>query len=458
MLILFPNKHYLSSYEGLNYRQAKIEPSGPVLKPELEWEFPRTNLYGSVFKSSKGYEMFYQCANALRVGYAVSEDGLSWNKPLVNLADFDADPSDLIHSRIPKNGQKNENKPNKQVPTNLVSACHMPTVVYEPESSKPYKMFSFGEEGYQVSYSLDGLQFQNFSGNPCIDVSVHKNEVTEKNWCSDVAVCFKDFDCYTATVKTYQVDSEDRSRRCIGHASSEDFRTWSEVETIWVPGENEDKIARERGYNWADFYGLCAFLYGDIYLGFLWLFEIDKELPRGTNLGKIEVFLAYSLDGKKWQRVEDKPLIPWDLNFGEEGGMVTTPSAPIFEEGGIKVYYSDSNYDHGFTEQDFEKKIEKPTWVVRCAQLRKERLVGVNSAEGRLDLIETDLTNKRIRLNMECVSGSLTIDFLKNNETICSHVLEGIDDTDYYLAHRLAGFVALRIYLNNATLYAIEIE
>jgi hypothetical protein len=54
--------------------------------------------------------------------------------------------------------------------------------------------------------------------------------------------------------------------------------------------------------------------------------------------------------------------------------MVIPASAPIFDEDEIKLYYTDSNYEHGFTEKDFTKELVAPIWVVRCAQLKNERL------------------------------------------------------------------------------------
>jgi hypothetical protein len=101
---------------------------------------------------------------------------------------------------------------------------------------------------------------------------------------------------YHAVVKIYELDDQQRPRRCVGHAQSGDFENWSEAKTVWVLSIGEADIARKRGYQWANFYGLCPLRYGDIFLGFLWLFEIDHELPNGTHFGKIEVFFVSSED------------------------------------------------------------------------------------------------------------------------------------------------------------------
>lgn len=457
MLILFPNDQLVSQANNIEYRQAKIEPSDPVLSPTHHWETPRTNLYGTVIKSTKGYEIFYQCGNALRVGYAQSDDGITWHKPLVNKTWLKA-PADKILTEPDTEEESDKSAPDTKVTmTNLVAGCHMPSVIYEADSSTPYKMFAFGDGGYRTYSSVDGKKFTDDAEDPAIEMLAYKNPTTEKVWCSDVAPCFKDTNGYTAMVKTYEVDDNGRTRRCVGKSTSDDFKQWSEAKTLWIPGTEEDKIAQARGYNWADFYGLCPFKYGDGYLGLLWLFEIDHELPKGTNLGKIEIFLAYSPDGESWRRIADKPLIPWDLNFGEHGGMITTPSAPIFDDDEIKLYYSDSNYEHGMYERDYTKKVDDPIWVIRCARLQKERLVAAYSESGSMQLGPINLQGKEIRVNLAAKEGWLRIDYHTKRGLAATQLIEKIDGTDFFLDLPVQGEFTLTLTLSQAALYALEV-
>lgn len=469
MLILFPNKQAMLRKKNITYQQAKIQPASPILLPEHPWEVPRINLYGSVFKSDRGYEMYYQCGNALTIGYAHSDDGLNWQRPLFNVTDFSAPAHEIVLNEY-ASGFANHIydqavRDDRFDITNVVAGYHMPSVLHQPDSDKPYKIFAFGEGGYRTLYSDNGLQFYEYPKNPVIKLLTYNNPLTNKDWCSDVSPCYFDKGHYHAMVKTYELDAQQRSRRCVGYAQSPDFINWSEVKTIWQPGEAEDDLARARGYQWADFYGLCPFRYGDILLGYLWLFEIDHELPRGTHLGKMEVFLAYSEDGVNWRRLSDQPLIPWDLNFGEEGGMVTTPSAPVFDEQGIKLYYSDSNYEHGFAEKDFTKELAAPIWVVRCAELPKERLVGAYSDEGCLSFVLSANDLAGIRLNLDCCDGELTLVIESAEQHVAEITLSGIDETDWYWAldehlaeHALQiDTLVATVFLRHATLFAVEV-
>lgn len=459
MRIVFPSDHHVINQMGISYRPATLKPSEPVLLPDRPWEGPRVNLYGSVYKTNRGYEMFYQCGNAVRIGYALSPDGLVWEKPMLNVADFSPKAPQVI---LANNEIDPANPPTLgqgQQLTNLVAAYHMPSVIYEPDSDAPYKMFVFGQAGYHVLRSKTGYRFEEYPESPTIPFMVYDNRHTGKKWCSDVGPCFKDRVGYTAMVKTYHVDAQGRTRRCVGRSHSPDFRHWSPVETVWVPGEEDDAVARTRGLEWADFYGLCPFFHGEGYLAYLWLFEIDHELPHGTHQGKMEAFLAYSADGINWRRLGDTAFIPWDLNFGEEGGMITTASAPIFDEDEIKIYYSDSNYDHGMFEKDFKKKVQKPQFVIRCAQLPRERLVAAVADDlGTLELRDTYLKPGHLRLNVACKKGWIQLDYLNDGDVMATQQVKAIDATDHWLDLPVSGQVSLRITLYRASLYALEFD
>jgi hypothetical protein len=457
MLMLFPDDDKIIASSNIIYTQAKLQPSEPILEPKYRWEGDRTHMYGTVIKSKAGYEMYYQCGNALLIGYARSDDGLRWERPLINAADFNASVHKVVQANDAVAPSDVVELGSGLEMTNLAAGYHMPSIIYESESQKPYKLFAYGEEGYRALYSKNGKQFHEYEHNPVIGLLSFPNRTTKKIWYSDVAPAFKDGDVYKAMVKSYCIDADGRTRRCVGLSESRDFVSWSSVKTLWVPDQSEDSIAQRRGFLWSDFYGLCPFRYGSGYLGFLWLFEIEKELPHGTNQGKIEVFLAYSPDGKSWRRISDTPLIPWDLNFSEMGGMVTTPSAPIFEKEHIKLYYSDCNFEHGLHEKDFTKAVQKPIWVTRCSIIEKERLVGAFSKRGWLETCPFSFYKCKLRLNLRCKGGEVLLRYLVSGREAASQRISGVDSTDFVITPVFEGDASLHITLINATIFAIEI-
>lgn len=185
------------------------------------------------------------------------------------------------------------------------------------------------------------------------------NKKTKKTWFSDVAPVFYDQKrkLYRAIVKTYKIDEQGRTRRCVSMSMSRDFIHWSKPRTLWIPSEKHDRMAQRKGFKWADFYGLCPFNYKDYYLSFLWLFMIGHEFLKGTHEGKIEVYLAHSKDCMRWELVSEEPVIP----VGEEGswdsGMITTANQPNTVEGeAFRTYYSGTNFKHGTGEYERELK------------------------------------------------------------------------------------------------------
>jgi hypothetical protein len=459
MLILFPDERWCESLENVEYVQAVIEPSEPILRHDQKYEGHRVNLYGSVLKTDRGYEMYYQCGPAIYVGYAHSDDGVSWEKPMINPADFSKGLHQIVQANSDMPADSVTEPGEGDVMTNLVTGAHMPSMIYEPGSDRPYKMFAFGQGGYRALDSKDGRHDFSYVERPVIPLMAYRNWHTGKTWYSDVAPCFKDGNAYVAMTKTYVIDSEQRTRRCVGLSRSDDFNHWRSAETVWVPGETEDTIARKRGFEWADFYGLCPFRYGNGYLGFVWLFEIESELPSGTNIGKMEVFLAYSPDLENWSYVSEEPFIPWDLNFGESGALVTTASQPLFDGDEIKVYYSDNNYPHGHAEKDytkFKKREKNPTFVIRMHSLKKERLVGVRSELGKIVLRPVSMYGKKLRLNADALKGSITINYRHAGKLLRSETVKGIDATDIIIDPQLAYDISLELVLNDATIYAVE--
>ncbi|MCS7262900.1 MAG: hypothetical protein NZ560_05760, partial [Aquificaceae bacterium] len=280
----------------------------PVLCPEYPWEERHTYLYGSVIQLEGRLRMYYQSyvdGIGFFVCLAESEDGINWEKPLIKPLKESLPrlyPTVEVEGKILDFYHKTQHL---NCMSNVVASYHIPSVIHRPREEYPYKLFGYTDRGYCVAFSRDGVNFVEYEGNPVIPLLKFPNKKTRKTWFSDVAPVFYDQrkKLYRAMVKTYKVDKEGRTRRCVGMSTSRDFISWSKPRTIWIPGEKHDLIAQKKGFKWADFYGLCPFNYKDYYLGFLWLFMIDYEFAKGTHEGKIEVYLVYSRDCMKWELV-----------------------------------------------------------------------------------------------------------------------------------------------------------
>lgn len=464
MKIRFPDVTSFATIEGIELKQGKVTKEGPVLFPQYPWEGIHTYLYGSVLEKNGQLQMWYQSyVDGYRffVNYAQSRDGKKWEKPLVNKWQIDEKrfyptPGGVgEEQKIQfRNGSPGHWK------TNIVSTYHIPSVVYDADDlNYPYKLFGFTDEGYGVAFSKDGIHFKEYEKNPVLPLMKFPNPNTKKNWISDVSPVFRDAvkKKYVAYAKTYIIDEEGRTRRSVGYSDSDDFIRWSQPETIWVPSEAEDRLAIDRGFKWADFYGLCGFNYGGIYLGFLWLFYLDYEFAKGTHEGKMEVFLASSPDGKTWKRVSDEPFIPLSAS-GWDSEMITTANAPLFRKEGIDLYYGGSNFSHGIGEAGKAYDTENHRFSIGLAKLRKDGFVYATASKGSM-VTKTMICRKgTVRINADATGGRILIDLIKGGKRVESNRMEEIDSSDHLIQTPVRGEVELKISIEGAKLYSLEVR
>src|SRR5581483_6336335 len=222
-------------------------------------------------------------------------------------------------------------------------------------------------------------------------------------------------------------------------------------------GDDEDRLAQERGFHWADFYGLCAFNYGDGYLGLLWIFYIDHELEHGTHRGRIEVFLAASDDGKSWRRLSDTPLIPLGAESWDSG-MITTATQPLFLDDEIRVYYGGANFDHAAGEKDNPYDEEKHRFSIGFTRLRKDGFVYATSSEGTLTTRALELRAGRIKVNADCRGGRIAVAVLRSDGPAETFTLADVDAVEQIFRTSIKGKAGLQVNIQNARLYSIEIE
>ncbi len=467
MKIQFPDMTSLTSMEGIELKQGKVtKEERPVLFPQYPWEGIHTYLYGSVLEKNGQLRMWYQSyldGDDFFVNHARSRDGKKWEKPLINKWRID-------EKRFYPTAESEKEREAKAIEfrngspgywkTNIVSTYHIPSVIYDSNDSKsPYKLFGFTNEGYRVAFSRDGIDFKEYEGNPVLPLMRFPNPKTKKTWVSDVSPVFKDTvrKKFIAFVKTYVIDEEGRTRRSVGYSESDDFIRWSQPETIWTPSEADDRLAVARGFKWADFYGLCGFNYGGAYLGFLWLFYMDYEFAKGTHEGKMEVFLATSPDGKQWTRFSDEPLIPLSQS-GWDSGMITTANLPLFRKEGIHLYYGGSNFSHGVGNAKLLFDEESHRFSVGLATLRKEGFVYATGTKGSLMTRPLRCRKGTIRVNADTTDGKILTDLIRGGQIVESYRMEGIDSSDHLIQTGVRGEVTLKISIEGAKLYSLEVN
>jgi len=188
----------------------------------------------------------------------------------------------------------------------------------------------------------------------------------------------------------------------------------------------------------------------------LWVFFIDYEIEQGTHEGKIEVFLACSADGKNWQRLADTPLIPaspagWDTD------MITTANQPVYLKDRILLYYGGSNFSHGAGEKGKEYDEQSDRFAIGLATLRKDGFVYASSPRGQLTTAPLKSDKGIIKINADYMTGKVVIDVLPGAGSAKSYTMAGIDPLDYTLKTFLKGTLVLKVTIENAKLYSLDV-
>ena len=271
-----------------------------------------------------------------RASYAVSQDGYHWTKPHLGLVEWEG------------------SRENNMLPsgTSWMRRANVIKDDRDPDPNRRFKMTYVdifdGQSAVTKAYSTDGIHWAlNGDGKPWFRKPHNGNLL---GWDPRV----EEFIFYVRMPG---------SPNLVGRATSFDFVTWSEAQTVLQPNADEPH---------KHFKGLAAFLYEGVYLGWIWVFE-----KSGDDWVRADSELAFSRDGIQWKRPFPGRFI---LSKGETGSWdshLSIPVAPIAHDGKLWTYYWGENIPYG---AESLKRIQEG-WVE--AGQRKQRAVGL--AQLRLD-------------------------------------------------------------------------
>lgn len=385
------------------YHAFEKHAANPVLVPEKPWEGGTVYLYGTVLpaEDSTGYRMWYHswAGGEYHNLYAESADGLHWTKPNLGLVDYQGATENNILFRRTKED-------------------HNPQVIYtpwEPQPARRYKLMNwdYGRtppanvvSGYYGATSPDGIHWTDVARNPILtdpvgDVGNFTWDAAEKRYIG--------YPKQFAEVRGFR-------RRCVGFSETRDFEVWPAQTLVLQPDEFDDRWA-SGPVEHTDFYGLCAFRYESMYIGFLWVFHITAK---GDD-GPIFVELVSSRDGRTWTR-QAPPRTPI-LALGPAGswddGMLFTTNHPLVEDDVIKLYYG------GF---DGTHKEDSSRAAIGLATLRKDGFASLEAGEEEGTVTSTPLKNSRgaLMINYAAPAGQVRVEVLGEDGA----VIEGYDRED----------------------------
>jgi hypothetical protein len=385
MELLFESRLEITRVEGkLYFFQVKPEISPePVLKPDTFSDGSGASIYGSVLHDGGMYRMWYQAwpgdwdgGDTSLVGYAESDDGISWKKPELGIVDY--------------GGKKN----------NLCNlGFHSPSVFIDPEAHSTHRYRATGytrpnrigstevaRAGYFTAHSTDGLHWELDSLEPRwegADVITSVYHPAQQR-------------AIVALKKGPRAGGF--PRRSIWNADLIDSR-WSGISCALIPDEFDDVGALSRGYASGDYYGMGMMPAGGGTVGFLWQFR--HSLPRTADteagvFGAVDVSLVYQCGrGDRWlHSFGRKDFISHDDTPWGSGGIYTA-SCPVEAGDDQRLYFTSTLHSHGWyldsrwKVQDNRKKelLEEKMCRIGYASWPRDRLFGFKAdPDGWLEL------------------------------------------------------------------------
>jgi hypothetical protein len=240
----------------------------PVLWPTKPWEGRRIDLYASpMYDPADGlFKMWYQSkSRAYTVSYAVSRDGILWDKPSLGNLDW-GDDADVVLEDSTREGPRFAS-PSRDNNLILIGAGNLNVIKddRDPDPGRLYKSLFFHNKYRYVSvaFSPDGERWTLYEGNPVIERASDTHSML--GW--DEAV-----GAYVAYPRPWMSTAEgDRHVRVIGRSVSEDFTTWTEPDVVLEP-DDQDPPGLE-------LYCMPVFKQEGLYIGLPWAYHAYPEEP-----------------------------------------------------------------------------------------------------------------------------------------------------------------------------------
>ena len=365
---LFIDDVFIESLEGLvkGVVPAEKVSDEPLIQHDQPWEDGWRMGYVNIIydEEEKLFKMWYNVGRRFppargqegdSLAYAVSKDGINWEKPIVNI--------------VEDNGSKENNL---LFPFFRWAAGN--GVMKDPieaDPAKRYKMlFMFQCEHMQfagivqpvcVAYSADGVNWEipQYWVNPVIP----EGSDTQLN------------SYWDPKLHRYVVYLRGRPNvRLICMAESDDYLKWSPRKIIIQPDEQDPPQDHE-------FYGMTSLEYGDYRIGFLSIFhtlneswiaenQIEDWMPEWMN--QMDIQLTYSKDGRSWERAGNRePILECGPPGSFDSGSVYPSHTPLKVGDEIWLYHTGRTLLHGEPsrhEGDFPDGLN-------LAKIKKDRLV-----------------------------------------------------------------------------------
>jgi hypothetical protein len=228
--------------------------------------------------------------------YAVSRDGIRWEKPSLGLVEFRGSKENNIVWRGPHGA-------------GIFKDFH------DPDPKRRYKMFFKGRK-ISVAFSHDGLHWSRTI--ECPEANVRGDTHNNAFWAPTLAE-------YVGITRTW---ARPRGRQ-VARTSSNDFLKWTKAKVVLEGLEDHLQT-----------YAMPVFYYAGVYIGLPAIYN--------SKIDRTHTELAWSPDTVTWHRIDPgSPLIANSPKKGDyDWGCAYTAAYPVFLRDQIRLYYGGSDDKH----------------------------------------------------------------------------------------------------------------
>jgi hypothetical protein len=414
------------------------ESQNPLLVEDKPWEIRFDNMYPNVtydtddqiFKMwydpfivdeavtktplEKRKEVRYHETPTREMGicYAISKDGIVWEKPELGLVDYEGSKRNNLVKR-PTHGAGIEKD------------------LHDPDPARRYKMLTCREDQWArhdlmaVAFSPDGLRWSPYV--PCPGIQAKGDTHNNFFWSESLGK-------YVGLTRLWD---QVQCQRLVGRTESPDFLHWTKAEEIM----RADIPYRQT-------YELLGFPYAQGYLGFVMVLDTQSDL--------VDCELAWSPDTIHWQRIcPGTPIIPRGPKGAFDCGCIYN-AKPIIRDSKLYLYYSGGNDTH-------------MSWRAAglgLAYLRMDGFAGLepenNQKSGMVVTAPVVCSGTQLRITADAPSGSVRVGIL-NAEDLSGEACEPIvgnvtEKTVAWQGQTLESLkgkpIRLRFELHNAKIYS----
>ena len=397
---LFIDDYLIASKTNVvrRYHQFRKHRGNPLIVVDRPWEAHVVNsctvLPG---EDGTGFRMYYYCWTEDKskkkrgsfMCYAVSKDGLEWEKPNLGLYEWDGD------------GTKNNN---------ILSpgATHVMRTPWENDLQKRYQ----GVGGmYDARSSPDGIHWKQES----TEKIVSGGDTSHFYWDPHT----KRFRCTVKGGANARVSGEVSGlrRRVVGFSETTDLTKFPPLRMVMAPDDVDDLWCEPGTVQRTHFYACPVLPYETMYVGFLQIYRAEE--PEGYFHGPLWLELVSSRDGVHWLREEADTTVrkiyslqntsrPPLLNIGKfrefDDGMVIAPT-PLLVGDELWLYYT--GYD------------ELHDWLpyksaIGLAKMRKDGFASLDADESTGEVLTKRFANPGgpLEVNYHARGGSVRVEIL----------------------------------------------